>query len=71
MQSETGRSVSLVCLLASLGLLAACLINPRGVYPPWELTFGICLLFVLASAACLVWFHLRMTSAGPDPDADS
>lgn len=62
-KAETSRSVSLICLLTGLGLLAACLINPRGVYNLWEFTFGICVLFVFGSAGALAYFHARVATA--------
>lgn len=59
---ETGRSVALVCMLAGVVLVITCIINPRGVYDPWELTFALCVLFLCGSAAALIFFHLRLSS---------
>lgn len=51
-------------------LIAACVINPGGVYGPWALRFGTCVLFVLSSAGAMVYFHLQITAAKSEQDPD-
>ncbi|MEQ1899924.1 MAG: hypothetical protein ABL866_04245 [Devosia sp.] len=62
-KAETSRSVAAICLVIGIALIAACLINPRGVYNPWELTFGICVVFVIGSAGALAYFHSRVIAS--------
>jgi predicted ribosomally synthesized peptide with SipW-like signal peptide len=64
--AATGRSISVLCLLVGTALVAACLINPGGVYRPWEFTFGACVLLVIGSAGSLAYFHSRVVAARSD-----
>jgi hypothetical protein len=58
----TGRSVSLICVLVAIVVIAGCFINPRGIYGSWELTFGIGVFLAFASALSAAYFHSRLIS---------
>lgn len=65
-KAETGRSISVLCLLGGAVLLAVCVINPTGVYEPWGLTFGACVFFVIGSACSLAYYHSRVLAEQSD-----
>jgi predicted ribosomally synthesized peptide with SipW-like signal peptide len=65
-KAETGRAISVLCLLIGTALVAACLINPSGVYKPWEITFGACVFLVIGSAGSLAYFHSRVVATRSD-----
>ncbi len=66
---HTGRSVSLLTLFVGVVVVAGCIINPRGVYRPWELTFGIGVFLAIASALSAVYFHGRLSSLDEGTEA--
>lgn len=69
-KAEAKHAIAFICLSVGMFLIAACLINPGGVYGPWALTFGTCVVLILTSAGALAYFRLQITAAKSEQNPD-
>ncbi len=56
----TIRTVAWLALIGGGVLLGVCLFNPRGMYQPRELTYGLCVGVILASGIALAYVRSQV-----------